>query len=64
MQAAAKAGAKKVVITGSTVTLHALPMLDLPVQTPDSWNTTSTAADGPYLAGKVRPFRNLDPTYR
>ena len=53
MQAAAMAGVKKIVITGSTATLHGLPMVDLPLQTPDSWNTTSTAADGPYLAGKV-----------
>ena len=53
MHAAAKANVKRVVITSSIVAMHAFPMEDLPLQTTDSWNTTSTAADGPYLASKV-----------
>jgi len=54
------AGVKRVVITGSVVALHALPMDDLPLQTPDSWNEVSTAANGPYLASKVN---HLSPAF-
>ena len=53
MHAAARAHVKRVVITSSIVAMHAFPMDDLPLQSTDSWNTTSTAADGPYLASKV-----------